>query len=169
MQSEAIEAAGSNGRRLRLEFVWRNDRYQQIVSAIDAQGRVQVLLESIEGSATDDWPPSPPLQTLTVEQLPDGRRVALLLGMAGRSHWSASAEPLAGEAKIAVDLACRHASQAVWLGSRYRRVGDVGARLPVSEGEDTSLSDSGRVIDVQPLTIAAPATTRWRYVLSIEY
>src|SRR4051794_16817168 len=169
MQSEAIEAAGSNGRRLRLEFVWRNDRYQQIVSAIDPQGHFQVLLESIEGSATDDWPPSPPLQTLTLEQLPDGRRVALLLGMAGRSHWSASVEPLAGEAKIAVDVACRHATQVVWLGSRYRRVGDVGASLPVSTGENTSVADSGQVIDIMPVTTAAPGTTRWRYVLSTKY
>src|ERR1051326_2095918 len=100
MQSEAIEAVGSNGVGLRIEFIWRDDRYRHTVSLIDRDRASIPLLESIEGNSEDDWPSSPPLQTLSVERLSDGRSVALLVGMAGGSHWSASVEPVAGQAAL---------------------------------------------------------------------
>ena len=96
MRSEAIEAVGADGvcapRRIRLarRSLRPRDFRRQSIAA-----KSRPLLESIEGTATDDWPPSPPLQSLSIETLPDGRRVALLVGMAGRSHWSASIEAVA--------------------------------------------------------------------------
>src|SRR5437016_1791687 len=100
MRSEAIEAIGSNNLRLRVEFTWRGDRFGQVISFVGPDGRVQPLLESIEGTASDDWPPSPPLQSLSIEKLSDGRSAALFVGMAGGSHWSASVEPIQGEPEL---------------------------------------------------------------------
>jgi hypothetical protein len=169
MQSEAIDAVGSNGTGLRIEFSWRTDRYGHTVSRIDDAGSIVPLLDSIEAGNQNDWPHSPPLQTLTFEELPDGRRVALLLGMAGRSHWSVSIEPLAGEAKVVVDVACRHATTPASLGSRYRRVSPAGRSCPVRESEIAAVSDRGEMIEVVPLTLVDQGTTRWRYVLSTQY
>src|SRR5207244_9937204 len=113
---------GSEGSRLRIEFAWLGDRYGHIISLIDAHGVAERLLESIEGTANDDWPPSPPLQSLSMETLTDGRRVALLVGLAGRSHWSASIEPALGKAELVFDLACRHGPNHGMLGSRYHQL-----------------------------------------------
>src|ERR1044072_2775417 len=67
---------------LSIEFLWLSDRFQQVISIVAADGQRQQLLESIEGSSDDAWPPSPPLQSLTIEDRP-ASRVALLVGMAG--------------------------------------------------------------------------------------
>src|SRR5436190_4759521 len=89
-KAAGIEASHPDGLRLRAEFIWHGDRFAHIISLVNPHGDIQPLLESIEGTTADDWPSSPPLQSLSVEKLPDGRPVALLVGMAGGSHWSAS-------------------------------------------------------------------------------
>ena len=48
MQSEAIDAVGSNGTGLRIEFSWCTDRYGHTVSRIDDAGSIVPLLDSIE-------------------------------------------------------------------------------------------------------------------------
>src|SRR5947208_6718154 len=117
-----MDAPGRNGLMLRVEFRWNNDRFKHVVSIVDVTGQATPLLESLEGTPSDPWPPSPPLQSLHIEKLSDGRRATLLVGMAGRSHWSASIEVALGEAKLVFDLACRHTQQPQRLGSRYRRL-----------------------------------------------
>jgi hypothetical protein len=166
MRNEAVEARDRNGVGLCVEFIWREDRYRHTISLIDGDGSIVPLLESFEGVSEGDWPPSPPLQTLTFEELPDGRRVALLLGMAGRSHWSVSIEPLAGEAKIVVDVACRHSTKPASLGSHFRRPAlSSGQTLQVGS-ENAQVLDRGEMVEIMPRTIVAQGTTRWRYVLS---
>ncbi|MBI1900126.1 MAG: hypothetical protein HYS13_03290 [Planctomycetia bacterium] len=71
-----------------------------------AGGEYVPLLQSVEGTAKEEWPPSPPLQELLVQPHALGGETALLVGMAGGSHWSAGIElPNAGP--LAVDVACR--------------------------------------------------------------
>jgi hypothetical protein len=77
------------------------------------------VLESLEGDAKDDWPKSPPLQTLHVESRPEGP-VALLVGMAGTSHWSASVAADEGQSKLTFDIACRISNEPEWIGTTYR-------------------------------------------------
>src|SRR5215213_8525183 len=120
MLKEALESIAEDGLRLRVEFVWRGDRFGHLISMVAPTGQTMPLLESIEGTPADEWPASPPFQSLTIEDRPDGRTVALLVGMAGGSHWSASAEPVSGRAEIAFDVACRHKTKPNRLGSRYR-------------------------------------------------
>src|SRR5512145_957858 len=90
---------------LRVVFRWRGDRYGHTVKRrIDGVWRP--LLESIEGTADDDWPLSPALQSLHIERRPNGP-VALLVGQAGSSHWSASVEADQNCSALIFDLACR--------------------------------------------------------------
>ena len=75
---------------------WFSDRNQPVT-----------WLQSIEGTADQNWPPSPPLQELNQLELEQGDSV-LGVGMAGRSHWSASysVEKMADGSCIKADLAC---------------------------------------------------------------
>jgi hypothetical protein len=163
MQSEAIEAVGADGFRLRVEFTWRGDRFGHVISLIHADSTSQPLLESVEGTTNDDWPPSPPLQSLSIETLQGGRRVALLVGMAGGSHWSASIEQAPGERGLIFDLACRHSKKPTWLGSRYQRLDDGAKKLQL-EGKDGSVTENGDEVAIQPAKTAS-TTTRWKYVV----
>jgi hypothetical protein len=168
MQSEAIEARGDNGIGLRVEFVWRGDRFGHAISWINEDGVAQPLLESIEGLGTDAWPASPPLQSLTLHTLPSGHPAALLVGMAGRSHWSASVEATAGRATLQFDIACRHSAQPEWLGSRYRFFGEWAKRVSIV-ADDARMNYTASVATIEPsATNENLPTTRWRYTVSIR-
>ena len=67
MRSDAIEATAAHGLLLRVEFNWLGDRYSHLISAVHPSGEIRPLLDSIEGAPTDNWPPSPPLQSLSIE------------------------------------------------------------------------------------------------------
>jgi hypothetical protein len=114
-----LDAFDSAGNGLRVMFFWRVDRYAHRLERVEG-GVVVPLLESIEGSDLDRWPPSPPLQQLSLEKLPDGRNVALLVGMAGASHWSLTAERDPSETGLLFDVACRVKEPPEFLGSDYR-------------------------------------------------
>jgi hypothetical protein len=157
MRSEALEATGSDGVRLRVEFAWRGDRFGHVLSVVDREGTRTPLLESIEGTATDDWPPSPPLQSLRIENLSDGRQVALLVGMAGQSHWSASVEPVANEAALVFDIACRCRDTAPQLGTHYRSHSNDGRALK----RPVALSIMEEPIPGQKMTARRPTTSEY--------
>jgi len=108
-----------------------------------------VVFESIEGTPEEDWPPSPPLQELHLEARPDGKQLALLVGMAGTSHWSLSVEFDAAAGTAVFDVACRVKRAPGGLGSRYRRSGS--AQQEWSAEPQTSGS------------LELPRTARWRY------
>jgi hypothetical protein len=102
---------------LRVVFDWRGDRYGHTVERwIESQW--QPLLESVEGAPDDEWPPSPALQSLQIERRASGP-VALLVGMAGKSHWSASVSITADGQGFLFDVAARITSRRKDLGSAY--------------------------------------------------
>jgi hypothetical protein len=113
MSSEVVLSCG----RLRIVFQRLSDRIRHRVEVFDA-GTWMPQLESVEATGSDEWPSSPPLQTLHVEERPDGP-VALLVGMAGRSHWSASVAADKSRSRMTFDIACRTAAASQWLGSTY--------------------------------------------------
>lgn len=103
------------------------DRWGHVIATVENAGggageggeRVVTRLVSCEGEAADGWPLSPPLQSLAIEGRPGGA-VALLVGMSGQSHWSASFEALA-DRRLVVDIACRLGTGGAWrLGSQYQ-------------------------------------------------
>ena len=65
------------------------DRFQKTVVWADQNDVETVVLQSIEGTATEDFPSSPPIQQLHTQDI-NGAPVMLGVGMAGRGHWSAS-------------------------------------------------------------------------------
>lgn len=187
MRSEVLESGATEGWRLRVEFLWHIDRYRHVISAIDPAGGITPLLESIEGTRADNWPPSPPLQSLHLEKQPGGSRVALLVGMAGKSHWSASIGPGSVGPGLVFDLACRAGSAAGNLGSQYRIASGVqrvtaeadAIRLEVGDRAVTISGSSagttltalhavtGQSFVAQPSSLSSGPTRRWLYSIAL--
>jgi hypothetical protein len=154
------------------------DRYRHEV--LIRAGESRVVLASQEGTDDQAWPPSPPFQELHIRQ--DGVDAALLIGRAGRSHWSASIEPDRSQESILFDVACRSSGNIGWLGSTYRWMGEAAAtnyepgalflspdlRVDTLEGQ-ARLGEEGptRVLSIVPAWTVSGAsqTVRWRYRL----
>ena len=171
-----LDATDSTGLTLRVRFTRLTDRYAHAIFAVEPSGQEHLLLESVEGTPNDDWPPSPPLQSLSIEELSIGRRAALLVGMAGRSHWSASIEPVPGKAALAFDIACRVAApQSVALGSTYLQPRSPDAALRSSIQMHGTDDSTACVIESQPELIfikpgrilLSGATARWQYRVAL--
>jgi hypothetical protein len=131
-----VESVTAGGHRLRVDFFKLSDRYGHRLSVVlrDEPGRETMipLAESVEGTSDDPWPPSPPLQSFSIETLADGRTAALLVGMAGRSHWSASIDVKPDESVIGLiefDFACRSAELPRSLACEYRALPGVEVHL----------------------------------------
>lgn len=116
---------------LRLELFWSRDRYRHrlLVGPLEQSA---CLLESSDESWDHDWPSSPPLQQLSIEERETGR-VALLVGMAGKSHWSASIELLTHPTTVRFDIACLAKPVPQRVGSRYF------AKLPIDSVQSTRI------------------------------
>jgi len=88
----------------------------------------QALLTSREGNFQQHWPASPVMQELHEQPSTSRGRLVLLVGGAGKSHWSASVEEDSRENgnikgdkrnRIVLDVAVRLQEAAQWLGSSY--------------------------------------------------
>lgn len=120
--------------RLRVRFWFCEDRYAHEVW-LAVGGSWIVVLASVEGSPSEDWPASPPLQSLHFERLGMANQSALLVGMAGKSHWSASIEldPTGNCARF--DIACRvRGAIKPMLASTYRAMPGVSV-LKTKDGK----------------------------------
>ena len=184
----ALQVIGHDGRGLRVVFQRQADRCAHRIEFIDGD-RAFCLLTSIEGTSDQPWPPSPPLQQLSIEALSPGRQAALLLGMAGKSHWSASVECDPATVSLVFDVACRVQQRPQQLGSCYRtdaslvesapeRVRWAIARAAVSlqlppltnpPSLALTLAASQVAIVHQDLALAClPSTVRWKYRISLD-
>lgn len=122
-----LQVIDHRGRGLRLTWSYAGDRYGHEIAYVSEAGVVVCLVAQL-GCDGDPWPSSPPVQQVSLVSPPRGGRAALLLGMAGRSHWSQSVEGDEGDEgalRVVFDIACRAAERPVWLGNAYR------TRLPV--------------------------------------
>lgn len=176
--SESMLLSAGN---LRVEFWREGDRYRHQI-ALDLRGTTRPWLASVEGAADDPWPPSPPLQELHIEVRPGDKQVALLVGRAGRAHWSLSLEIDRSRETLLFDVACRCASSANHLQSSYRaldgalrdgteRIAFSGYELCLLEGE-LRFDDGGAGFSIGPgrgvCEAAAIQTFRWRYQIGAE-
>ncbi len=178
----SLEVTDPAGRCLRATFVWQRDRYAHRIEVL-AQGLPAICLTTEEGDIDDQWPPSPPLQQHSTATNAAGNSVALLVGMAGKNHWSASVESGSTTTSLVFDMACRVGRQPRWLGSSYRTsshvtlddlrtprltVGDGPVELIIEPVDSTCIAtvsrESDRVSLVAPLPNAEPPfTIRWKY------
>jgi hypothetical protein len=171
MQNQRLEAIDASGHGLRVEFEWRGDRFGHSIVLVSggAPGSIP-LLKSIEGTAGEAWPPSPPLQSLSLETLPDGRKVALLVGMAGRSHWSASIEALPDRPALVFDIACRRGQEAEALGSAYQPAAGTDERRNLICAAGTALQEDERALRFFPQVQASVGSTvRWKYTVELKH
>jgi len=142
----------SSDGRLVAEFVWNDDRFSHELS-VDGK----VVAHSVEGDAESDWPPSPPIQQLSMETI-KGLEMALGLGAAGRSHWSISAGPCQeNPSAIRFDLACRSKEKPEFLGSGYEFKSPL--EMQVIDGR------SDGPVRITAIPSDGP-TTQWSYRLS---
>jgi hypothetical protein len=118
--------------RLEARFEWQKDRFaHQIVLITPEQERL--CLQSLEGNDQEDFPPSPPLQDMSVEQRV-GSQVALGVGMAGSAMWSLSAEAHAEDGGLLFDWACQTRGADLWPKNCYFMSGrDLGANSTPTE------------------------------------
>lgn len=130
------------GKSYELTFTREGDRIFQRFVTDSGLPSEQVVLESCEGTPADAWPASSPLQSLSIEELTPGAPVALLVGMAGKSHWSASIERLSGNNGWRWDIACRVSVTPDFLGSTYRlpqiQAGQESSFCPVTASPSSS-------------------------------
>lgn len=133
-----------------MEFEWAGDRWRHRVLKGDV-----VLLESMEGplhpGGDPRWPASPVLTEVS-EVDAGGRKALVGVGLAGRSHFSASITADRGQPETLVfELACRIQEAPSWLGSTYRMAGagDAAARIPAHAAPTGSL----------------PRTVTWTYAI----
>jgi len=104
-----------------------------------------VLLTSVEGTDQETWPASAPLQDISHHDLPTGQAI-LGVGMAGKSHWSASVS-IEDDAAVFFDMACLIKTENATVGSQYC----VGPSVTVKTDEnDIRLETGGKAILLRP-------------------
>jgi hypothetical protein len=172
------------GGELYVAFVQLEDRIGHRLG-VRRGGVDRPLLTSLESTAEQIWPLSPPLQQYNLQPLTDGQQAALLVGMAGRSHWSVSISPDPSRQGWLFDVACRVQQEPEWLGSSYRcgtRPAKQDSRTASFEIDPFVLTicvelsaevtgpylslDGDRLAVVQPECKGPlPGTHRWKYLI----
>jgi hypothetical protein len=124
-------------------FTWSGDRWRHEVTSAG-----QWIAESVEGAGDGDdtWPASPALVELSRVEA-RGTAAVVAVGLAGRSHFSASVAAHPTRAHTLVfEIAGRVQEAPAWLGSTYRTAGGVT-----------------RVTAQPPPSL--PATVTWAYAI----
>ena len=183
-----LQVLDPDGCGLRVTFFRDGDRYGHEIACLTEGSAATVCLRTELGRDRDPWPASPPLQQGSLEPSPHGGQMALLIGMAGKSHWSQSVETDPGTTGLTFDVACRVHRQPEWLGSSYRASRKValiteagvgvaaapGLQLAlISEAPDGSFpsrmdfcgSQVAIAADLSKLRV--PSTVRWRYRIAL--
>lgn len=164
--SLSIKGKDSASPNLRCLLKHTGDRWQTCIEWFVSDAPPILILESIEGDANTDWPPSPALQDCQhLSSMPDA---ILATGMAGVAHWSAAIERSSDDQTdgIILDIACRIRKEGDGkprLQSRYR----LGAKVIPKLNSDGSLLLS--VGDWQCIVSAVPTETSVpRATISLE-
>ncbi len=181
-----LETRCQDGVGFRVDFGWREDRYgHQIATVHDPDKPILFVAELGGGRA--DWPDSPPLQQISWMETTPGRRIALLVGMAGKSHWSVSIETDPSEVGLLFDVACRVHRFPEWLGTTYRcscpvrlesphvaqfTAGGVDGRITTELTDGTqraAIEINEACLSIKPALdgVCAPHTVRWKYRIAM--
>ncbi len=182
-----LQVLDRDGRGLRVVWYRDEDRFGHVIAYVAGTAATDCLTTEL-GRDRDPWPASPPLQQCSLEPSSRGRQMALLIGMAGKSHWSQSVETDSAAPSLTFDVACRLHHQPLWLGSSYRSdhplvaLSSSSVRLTVAAGVELMLTgeapDSPCPVRMEVIghqvAIAAdlgglpvPSTVRWRYRVAL--
>lgn len=178
-------ASVRDGCGLQVRFTRPEDRYAHQIS-VCWEGLVVPILASVEGDDEDRWPDSPALQQIQLEERPQGP-VALLVGMAGTSHWSVGIEAEPSNRQMVFDIACRAREVPLRLGSAYRTLipwigggpksslhclasgaeGPLVCELVPMDTTSADLRGSELRLHAE-IPLHLPATVRWRYRIAVR-
>jgi hypothetical protein len=101
-----------------VHFIWCHDRWgHQLEWRHDHESIL--LATTVEGDDKQEFPPSPPIQDMSVEHR-SGGAVALGVGMAGAAMWSFSAEAKNDQGVVEFDWACQPRGMSLWPRQHYR-------------------------------------------------
>lgn len=170
-----------NGRILRLRLERLSDRYEHFVEIADGD-HWQPVLCSVEGTATDHWPASPPIREIVANspsnQTEDSTPL-LATGAAGTTYWSIAIARTAGSFDF--DHACRRAQQSAnFIGSTYEFAGSIVSAISTSVTIETEsgclslrvfdndashgrLQAYGNRVEICPNRQTVDKTLRWKY------
>ena len=151
---------------LRLRFEKQGDRYAQIIEVSDAHGWSPIA-RSVEGTADQTWPASPPWQELTQEHHATSQQLVFTVGKAGTAHWSGAFSKLPAGG-IRCEIACRTSRTPQLVGTTYRSVlKDLPAQLLIRTTPETQILREPREVTLKPASIPLqfPATLVWNYML----
>jgi hypothetical protein len=159
---------------LRAVFDYRVDRWGHRIE-VRREDQWVAAFSSIEGSADDDWPPSPAFQHIHLQTFSLSGPTALLVGKAGASHWSAAIEADRETGVLRFDIACRLVGGPSFLGSAYsfadlsHKAASCRPSIEISAISDPCRRNlelgAGRLsIRVLTDSVVAPRTVRWKYV-----
>ena len=141
VDSHRIEVKNREGVGLRIQAIWVADRFHHEVLLVTPDSS-ESLLKSKEGTPEDDWPTSPPLQDISVQEV-HGNPALLGVGMAGKSHWSLSFMATdQGQVAMNCDIACL---------TRKTPDGPVGSIYRLK----SSAQQSGRQVILSPAGLAS--------------
>ena len=151
---------------LRLRFEKQGDRYAQVIEVSDAHGWSPIA-RSVEGTADQTWPHSPPWQELTQEHHATSQQIIFTVGKAGTSHWSGSFSKLPAGG-IRCEIACRTSRVPHFLGTTLRSViKDLPEQLQILTTPETKLVREPQLLTLKPASIPLqfPATVVWNYTI----
>ena len=150
--------------RISVQFLWNIDRWhhsfqidqKNYLQSVEKNGITQNNVEqTVPQGISDTWPASPVITEVTPTEAM-GRPALVAIGLAGRSHFSASlTASQAEEDSMLVEVACRAQEAPKWLGSTYLLHGES---LP------------NDLIAIQPKAIDTfdrPVTILWSYRISV--
>ena len=169
-----LEVLNEVQKGLRIEFHWLGDRFGHTLFAVNGSDSTR-LLESVEGTSDDVFPPSPP-----IAELHQQNDTLFLTGATTAGHWSVSVEPkLQGnQGCLVFDVACRLKSVTQQLSSSYKVAsahGDYQLRaLPLEADRVQSSCQINSLKTTHVFTCdfnsgsTLPVTLRWRYQICME-
>ena len=150
--------------RMSVEFIWNNDRWCHLFRKDQKDCMQSVEGEKIPTSndipstpigISERWPASPVITEVTPTEAM-GHRALVAVGLAGRSHFSASlTASTAKKDTILVEVACRVYEAPEWLGSTYA--------CNVKGPRDTLITIKPGV----PEPLDLPSTVLWSYCVSV--
>ncbi|MEM9644444.1 MAG: hypothetical protein AAF989_05585 [Planctomycetota bacterium] len=161
MSDEGICLVSSDG-RLKVCFRYQDDRYVHEISVDGIRAAA-----SLDGDSDQDWPPSPPLQQLSLENL-DGRDVILGVGAAGKSHFSLAVEPTPeaeGVSGLHFEWACRTTQSDPDLMASYT---DVSSGLQIVAQSSAAATEKESGIIFRPNAGQACPTFQWAYRVTVQ-
>ena len=155
----SILISTSEAVQLRLEFAKSDDRWLNLWILVSGDNEFEIMT-SVEGTPEQNWPPSPPLQDVNVHELPNGSAI-LGVGMAGKSHWSASLAGITENPEQTQFIRCEWACLSKDEQDRATAKAKLGSCFSVSSGfafqqtgdrtEILSKDDQKAILTIEPI------------------